>query len=68
MKFNPVAPGWVLVPDKPQTPEEWYHIVGWTTEGIPVIAHDTGIIAWDVLAGEDKWCIATHNEWRGCPA
>ena len=65
MAFTPVAPGWVIVPVQQLTPNEWYHLIGWTEEMEPVIAWHSGVQPWRLVAGEDRWCIATLEEWCG---
>jgi hypothetical protein len=64
----PVQPGWVVVPAKQLTPNEWYHLLGWTKDREPVIAWSTGAHEWRSVAGEDPYCIATLEEWCGTRA
>lgn len=68
--MRPVQPGWVIVPAQQETPNEWFHLVGWTEEDYPtpVIATHTGIRHWRDYAGEDPYCVATLDEWNGPPS
>jgi hypothetical protein len=66
--MTPVQPGWVIVPVQQSKPNEWYHLVGWTTDMQPVIAMSTGIQVWRHVFGTDAYSVATHYEWVGGPA
>jgi hypothetical protein len=65
--LRPVQPGWVIVPVKQDHPNEWYHLVGWE-ELEPVIAYAEGVCLWREIFGEDRFCVATLDEWQGKPS
>jgi hypothetical protein len=65
LSVHPVQPGWVIVPDRKEFTNEWYHLVGWTNDMQPVIAMDLGVAVWRDQFGEDRYSVATIQEWCG---
>lgn len=55
----------MVVPARPEYPNQWSWLVGWTRTGEPIINGDVGIMPWSQLHGEGKWCLATGKEWNG---
>ena len=65
MSFIPVAPGWLIIPEKPAYQNEWYHLVGWTDHQTPVIAWQTGTVIWDDAFGTDRFVVCPADELLG---